>query len=74
MAQSTKSLVIVIVCVSSQVFGRDSDEEDMDDSQGGRESGKSAAMEPDEDEFDFIVDDHGQPIRKRKEDGTYVEP
>ncbi len=71
-----------------QVFGGDSDEDDVPDSQGGSAAGAPgegrrrgrgrAQLEEDEedvdDEFDFIVDDHGQPIRRRKEDGTYTEP
>ena len=68
--------------LSPQVFG-DSDEEDVGDSQGGekegdRHPGKARTLQELEDEgddeFDFIVDDHGQPIRRRKEDGTYTEP
>lgn len=62
------------------MFG-DSDEEDIGDSQAGEKEGRQGskprtALEEDEaeDEFDFIVDDHGQPIRRRKEDGTYTEP
>lgn len=64
------------------MFG-DSDEEDLGDSQGGekergRQPGKVRTVQEledeGEDEFDFIVDDHGRPIRRRKEDGTYTEP
>ena len=64
----------------TQVFGGDSDEEDLPNTQGSRDNrqpGKSSQREEDEDiddEFDFIVDDHGQPIRRRKEDGTFTEP
>lgn len=58
------------------MFGGDSDEEDVGDSQGKEKETRQAAQVEDEpeDEFDFIVDDHGQPIRRRKEDGTYTEP
>jgi hypothetical protein len=50
--------------------------------EGRQRAGKSRTLrellddepEEEEDEFDFIVDDHGQPIRRRKEDGTYTEP
>lgn len=54
------------------------------ESQGGDKEGGSLMErirarvqkeeEEPEDEFDFIVDDHGQPIRRRKEDGTFTEP
>ena len=63
-----------------QVFGGDSDEEDLPGSQGVKEGGalsKTQRLQQEEeadDEFDFIVDDHGQPIRRRREDGTYTEP
>lgn len=53
----------------SQVFGGDSDEEDL-----ARDKEGVASEQQEDDEFDFIVDDHGQPIRKRREDGTYTEP
>ncbi len=58
------------------MFGGDSDEDDLPDSQGKSKPGKDKNLEADEveDEFDFIVDDHGHPIRRRKEDGTYTEP
>lgn len=63
------------------MFGGDSDEDEEEQelgSQGSKKEGASRkarkADEEVEDEFDFIVDDHGQPIRRRKEDGTYTEP
>ena len=73
--------------VPPQVFGGDSDEDDLPESQSGaagaakggdraRQAPRDQLEDEDdvEDEFDFIVDDHGQPIRRRKEDGTYTEP
>ncbi len=60
------------------MFGRDSDEEDVADTQGGEKAGKRGRGQEEEEEedneFDFIVDDDGQPIRRRKKDGTYIEP
>lgn len=60
--------VCMCLCVT-QVFGGDSDEDDDQDVSG---SGK--AGERDEEFDDFIVDDFGRPIRRRKEDGTFTEP
>lgn len=69
--------------ITFQVFGGDSDDDDEQDSQvtskegATKKAGKTWDEDEDEeveDEFDFIVDDHGQPIRRRKEDGTYTEP
>jgi len=61
-----------------QVFGGDSDEEEEQEvSRSGRTEAlqKSRSWGKDEEIFDdFIVDDHGRPIRRRKEDGTFTEP
>ena len=63
-----------------KVFGGDSDEEeDLEVSGSGRteatQKNRLFGRGDDGDEYDdFIVDDFGQPIRRRKEDGTFTEP
>lgn len=56
------------------MFGGDSSDEESPDSKtaGARVPGKH--VEDIDDVDDFIVGDDGQPIRRRKEDGTYTEP
>ena len=59
----------------SQVFGGDSDDEEEEESQETASTKKAGKTFGDmEDDFDFIVDDLGQPIRRKKEDGSYTEP
>ncbi len=61
------------------MFGGDSDEDDDQDVSGSGKTdvpkkGKSWDKEEVDEYDDFIVDDHGRPIRRRKEDGTFTEP